>query len=149
VTVQAAYSKHRRDDIQPLRKDVAEIMRGYLAGRPRDRQLWPGTWPDVGAEMLRKDLEAAGLPYKDEDGRVLDFHGLRHTFISSLAASGLHPKVAQVLARHSTITLTMDYYTQLERVDIARDLERLPPPPQDNGKARPQIETERKGRRRA
>jgi len=42
---------------------------------------------------------------------VADFHSLRHTFISNLARGGVHPKVAQSLARHSTITLTMDRYS--------------------------------------
>jgi len=42
---------------------------------------------------------------------MADFHALRHTFITNLANSGVHPKVAQALARHSTITLTMDRYT--------------------------------------
>ena len=44
-------------------------------------------------------------------GRVLDFHSLRHTTASLLAASGAHPNVAQSVLRHSTITLTMDTYT--------------------------------------
>jgi integrase len=46
---------------------------------------------------------------------VVDFHALRHTFITSLAAAGVHPKTAQMLARHSTITLTMDRYTHTLR----------------------------------
>jgi hypothetical protein len=37
--------------------------------------------------------------------------------------------VAQVLARHSTITLTMDYYTRLEVRDVAGALDKLPEPP--------------------
>ena len=30
-----------------------------------------------GAEMLRVDLEAAGIPYRDASGLVFDFHALR------------------------------------------------------------------------
>jgi hypothetical protein len=29
---------------------------------------------------------------------VFDFHAIRHQFISSLAAAGVHPKTAQTLA---------------------------------------------------
>ena len=36
---------------------------------------------------------------------------MRHTFITNLANSGVHPKTAQALARHSTVTLTMDRYS--------------------------------------
>src|SRR5262249_4907943 len=63
------------------------------------------------AKMVRADLVVAGIPYRDDDGRVADFHSFRHTFISNLARGGVHPKVAQQLARHSTITLTMDRYS--------------------------------------
>jgi integrase len=126
ATVAAAYSKHRREDVQTLRKDVAEVMRAYLAGKPTDQRLWPGSWWKNAAEMLRIDLEAAGIPYEDAAGCVFDFHGTRHKFISDLAASGVHPKMAQVLARHSTITLTMDHYTHLELHDQTAALEKLP-----------------------
>ncbi len=40
-------------------------------------------------------------------------HALRHTFISNLARAGIHPKTAQALARHSTITLTLDRYSHV------------------------------------
>jgi integrase len=126
VTVQAGYSKHRREDVQPLRADVAQMMRQYIAGRPAERPLWPGTWTEAGAEMVRFDLAAAGIPYQDDAGRYFDFHALRGQFISFLAATGVHPKVAQVLARHSTITLTMDYYTHLDVLDVSGALDKLP-----------------------
>lgn len=126
VTVAAGYSKHRREDVQTLRKDVAEILRPYLAAKPADQPVWPGTWVDNAAEMLRLDLEPAGIPY-EEAGQVFDFHGTRHKFISDLAANGVHPKMAQILARHSTITLTMDHYTHLQLHDQTAALEKLPP----------------------
>ena len=43
------------------------------------------------------------------------------------------PKVAQMLARHSTITLTMDRYAHLGIVDLAEGLKRLPSLKKDNG----------------
>jgi len=48
---------------------------------------------------------------RDDAGRVADFHSLRHTFITNLANSGVHPKTTQTLARHGSISLTMDNYT--------------------------------------
>jgi hypothetical protein len=36
-------------------------------------------------------------------------------------------KVAQALARHSTITLTMDHYTHLDVLDVSGALDKLPP----------------------
>ena len=76
--------------------------------------------------MLRGDLDTAGIPYQDAAGRYFDFHAMRGQFISLLAAQGVHPKVAQALARHSTITLTMDYYTHLDVRDRSTALDKLP-----------------------
>jgi integrase len=49
----------------------------------------------------------------DDAGQVFDFHALRHQFITNLARAGVAAQVAQTLARHSTITLTMDRYSHV------------------------------------
>jgi len=129
VTVEAAYSKRRRRDVLPLRPDVAKALREHLTacGCGRGDRIWPGTWSNrASAKMIKKDLVIAGIPYEDADGRVFDFHSLRHQFISDLARCGVHPKEAQALARHSTITLTMDRYTHVGIVDLTAALDRLP-----------------------
>ena len=76
--------------------------------------------------MVEEDLQAAGIPYKDSAGRFFGFHALRHQFISSLAAAGVHPKVTQTLARHSDMRLTMNVYTHMGLVDVAGDLDKPP-----------------------
>ncbi len=152
VTVQAAYSKHRREDVLPLRGDVAAMLRAWLqekAQEPRGEAregskviqlktgpekktptlLWPGKWLEDPAEMLRRDLAKAGIAYQDAAGLFFDFHSLRHQFITTLTRSRVHPKEAQILARHSTIQLTMDRYTHLGLVDARDALENLPPLP--------------------
>jgi integrase len=126
VTVEAAYSKHRRQDVQPLPADVADLLRRYVEGKPAHARLWPSSWPRRAAEMLRHDLVAAGIPFVDEDGRVYDFHSLRHQFISDLVEAGVHPKDAQQLARHSTITLTMDRYAHVRPTKLHAALDQLP-----------------------
>jgi integrase len=136
VTVEAAYSKRRRRDVQPLRLDVAEMLAGYVKGKPSAATLWPGSWPADGAEILRQDLAAAGIPYVDADGLVYDFHALRHQFITDLAAAGVHPKDAQALARHSTITLTMDRYTHVRQANLRAALDKLPELPGPKPKRR-------------
>ena len=76
--------------------------------------------------MLRVDLCAAGIPYRDDQGRVLDFHALRGCYVTMLQRSGVHPKLAQELARHSDIRLTMQVYTHLRLHDLAGAVESLP-----------------------
>ncbi len=111
VTVEAAYAKNRREDTLPLRASTAALLRAHTAYRAPAAPVFD-MWRDKGAVMLREDLKAAKVKAEDERGRVVDFHALRHTFITSLANSGVHPRTAKDLARHSTITLTMDVYTK-------------------------------------
>jgi integrase len=131
VRVAAAYSKRRRDDVVPLHPSLVEPLRDWLAGKPADEQLWPGKWSKLrrGARMMRHDLFAAGIEYRDSDGRYADLHSLRATFITLLARSGVHPSVAQRLARHSTIRLTMDIYTKTTPEEAAQGVAALPPLP--------------------
>jgi len=166
IELEAAYSKRRRRDAQPIpewlvtkvmewlaTKPVSKAQtiplatKGATMKRPPSPKLWPGSWPDRAAEMLRADLAAAraawieeaptveeqqereessALQYEDQFGQVFDFHALRHQFISNLAAADVHPKVAQQLARHSSIELTMKRYTHLFSADVTGALDRLP-----------------------
>jgi len=146
VTVAAGYSKHRRQDVLPLRRDVAEALAEFLADKLPGRPAFP--MPDKPVKMVQRDLAAARakwlseegltdeerkrrnessfLAYRDTAGRVADFHALRHTFITRLAQSGIAPSVAKSLARHSTITLTIDRYTHTVIGDQRQALAVLP-----------------------
>jgi len=73
--------------------------------------------------MLRGDLEAAGVAYVDDLGRVLDFHGRRHSFVTNLSRAP--SRVARNLARHKTIAMT-DRYTHVRLNDERAALEMLP-----------------------
>ena len=150
LTVQAGYSKHRRTDVLPLRKDFAERIRKWIAGKPKVRPNEPllRVTNKRTADMLEEDLAAARekwieeahdkaerqrrerssfLAVRNEQGHVVDFHALRMTFITNLTRSGVAPKTAQLLARHSDINLTMNTYTMLGVMDQAAAIEALPP----------------------
>jgi integrase len=124
---------------------MAEAVAVFIAARPADARLF--AVPPRTAEMIQTDLAAAreawvkGAETKQEQearratafladtdgsGRVVDFHALRHTFITRLARSGVVPAVAKSLARHSTIILTMDHYTHTLIGDERAALDRLP-----------------------
>src|SRR4051794_40822803 len=84
VRVRAAYTKNGDEAVLPLRPDLCDLLRPYLAGRPAVAPVWPGTWVERSARMLRKDLERAEVAYVDDEGRYRDFHSLRHRFGSEL-----------------------------------------------------------------
>src|SRR6202008_3471937 len=122
ATVAAAYTKNKRLAVQPLPPDVAAALRGYLAGRTPGHPVWPGTGAEDGADMLRIDLEAAGVPYAVEgpDGPLFaDFHALRHSYVALLDQSGATLKEAMQLARHSDPKLTIAVYGRAQLHDLA------------------------------
>jgi len=77
----------------------------------------------------------------DPDGLYADFHSLRHWFITGLARASVSPKMAQTLARHSDIRLTLGVYTHSELTDRTAANEALPTPP--DGDLRGSGESER------
>ena len=91
------------------------------------------------AKTLRMNLQAAGIPEKDDAGRIVDFHALRYTTGTFLAAAGVHPKVAQSLMRHSDINLTMIRYSHVligQEAAAVAALPDLASPPREAYKAR-------------
>jgi hypothetical protein len=76
--------------------------------------------------MIRRDLAAAGLEYRDEDGLYADFHALRHSFISNLGRANVPLTMAQKLARHSKPELTSNVYTHIRISDKAAAIGLLP-----------------------
>jgi len=126
VRVRAGYSKHRETDTVPLREDLAEALRAHLSGRLPTGKAFGGRYrklTDRTADMLQVDLEAAGVPYVDQQDRVLDFHGLRHSFVTNLKHAP--SRVAQSLARHKSSAMT-DRYTHVRLNDERAALETLP-----------------------
>ena len=98
--------------------------------------------------ILHRDLVAAGIARRvevspgkwkidkrDERGRTVDVHSLRHTFGTLLSAAGVAPRTIQAAMRHSTIDLTMNVYTDSKLLDVAGAMEALPALPLVGGKA--------------
>jgi len=133
ITVEAAYSKRRRRDVQTIRADLADELRPWLATKPQNKLIFE-RMAKATARMLRTDLikarnkwiaaavdqeerlqreESDFLRHVDSSGKVLDFHAIRHTYISGIVAGNASVKVAQELARHSTARLTVDRYSHI------------------------------------
>src|SRR4029078_2439709 len=50
--------------------------------------------------ILDRDLKLAGIPKKDERGRTLDVHALRHSFSTLLSKGGVAPGPTQGALGH-------------------------------------------------
>ena len=125
VHIEACNAKGKKSDDLILIPETARAIQAHLAGKgPQDRAFRMPVPQNV-TKMLKGDLEAAEIPYTDASGRDADFHALRHTFITNLARAGVHPVVAQKLARHSDIQLTMRFYSHVLRESEVDAMKRL------------------------
>ena len=67
---------------------------------------------------------------------------MRHLFITSLERAGVKPKMAQTLARHSDIRLTLCVYTHVELSDCSAAIESLPGLPREKHDVNPRFPDE-------
>ncbi len=150
AALEAADEKAGRGADLPLRDDLANDLRRWLADRleavraearasggplpvtlPNDAPLF--NVPTGLVRIFDADLAAADIPKRDDRGRSVDVHALRHTFASHLSKAGVSPRTAQAALRHSTIDLTMSTYTDPQLLDVAGAMDVLPSLPLDDG----------------
>lgn len=108
LKVLASCSKHRREDNIPVHRSLSSQLHDWLIDAEPDKPLFPKLDKRKTFRMIAKDLEQAGIAYKNDDGDA-DFHALRHTFISQLLQDGATVIEAKNLARHSDVQMTMRY----------------------------------------
>ena len=152
IVLDAADEKNREGSTLPLRSDLAADLAAWVkeleqrcrgdagdsdgplclpmteapaASRlPADTPLF--TVPKALVKILDRDLTMAGIDKRDERGRTIDVHAMRHTFGTLLSKGGVAPRTAQAAMRHSTIDLTMNTYTDPKLLDVAGALDALP-----------------------
>jgi integrase len=103
---------------------VAELKKLRAPGMPSNSLALAGRMPTM--NKMREHLAAAGIPFKDDQGRRLDFHALRMTFDTNLAIAGVSDAVRMKLMRHKSPRLTLETYTDSEKVPVAASLAKLP-----------------------
>ena len=137
IRVPAKSAKSKRDQSVALPESLAQELR---ASRPADSAATEpvvpqGAFPN--SATFQADVKAAGIERADAEGRVVDMHALRTTYITWLAVTGAHPKAAQALARHASIETTMGRYTDLSLIDMGGTVNRLPLPKAKRRRGRP------------
>jgi integrase len=122
----AADEKNREGNKIPLRADLVADLRAWIRENrlAMDAKLF--TVPEKLIKIFNRDLKAAGIAKKDERGRTLDVHALRHSFSTLLSKGGVAPRTAQAAMRHSKIELTMNTYTDPALLDVQAALDVLP-----------------------
>ncbi len=139
IVLNAADEKNRQGSTSPPRHDLANDLREWLSDTPnaptirlRDRGVKSDgkrplfTVPAGLVRILDRDVFSAGIDKRDERGRTVDVHALRHSFGTLLSKGGVAPRTAQAAMRHSKIDLTMNVDTDPKLLDVQGTLNALP-----------------------
>lgn len=122
-------TKNGKVAFQVLPPDVADELWQYIAGKAVGTPIWPGTWHDRGADMIRSDAGHAGLTLDVQTPtgvHVLDFHSLRGTLGVMLETANIPLKTRQTILRHSDPRLNLNRYTNLTAEATTEAMNALP-----------------------
>jgi integrase len=115
IVARAATTKNRHEAIVPLHPKLVEEFRRIPSGSVSpDERVFKECSNNY--RFIRHDIEKAGLEVIDAKGRKIDFHSLRYTFATRLAAQGISQRLAQELMRHSDPRLTANIYTDVSKL---------------------------------
>jgi len=125
IKLDAMFCKGRRDAVQHITMSLASRLADYLAGRePTDPMFDLKTYKT--AVMIKDDAVKAGLPLKDDEGRELVFHSLRHTLRTELVRARLTEAIIDNIMRHKPQGIGSRFYSHLTDFEIREGVERLP-----------------------
>lgn len=131
LTLRPRATKSKCADSLPVHPQLADELRAWRPGNAGPTDLVFGTVPNM--KCLRADLALAGIPDQDEAGRYVDFHGLRVSLSTMLAANRVSPRAAQALMRHTAPRLTAGVYTDEKLLSLAAELGTVPAVPGNCG----------------
>ncbi len=122
--LRAEATKARRADRLPLLSVILEEMRKFRPPYWKANMLvFPRGVPDV--DTLHRDMDKAGIPLKDNEGRPAGIHTFRRTFITFLQNTDAHSRVIKQLARHKSLRLTDWTYTDTTKLPLQEGIDKL------------------------
>jgi integrase/recombinase XerC len=113
ISLKVKDNQHRnKTHVVPMHASLAPLLKRRCEGKARTEPVFDVPPTRTAAKLLRADCTAAGI-----DTHHIDFHALRHTFITTLAKANIHPNVVQALAGHANVATTLGFYTHFKRDD--------------------------------
>ena len=127
VTVRASVSKNHKLACLPLHPDlVTELLQFRPANAQAGDLVFDGLMPHSVA--FNAHLKAVGILKTDSQGRVVDFHSLRHTFCTNLHRAGVPQREAMELMRHNDPRLTANTYADVSLFSLRGAVAKLSVP---------------------
>lgn len=116
LCLEARSTKAKRGDIIPLASKIVPLLARWVEGKAMEDYVVEV--PENLLKIFNRDLEFAGIPKADDQGRVIDIHALRMSLGTNLLRNGVPLLNVQKIMRHSTPTLTANLYTDVSLLDL-------------------------------
>jgi integrase len=126
IQLRAETTKSLRADRIVIHPQLQPILRSLRAARVKLDDPVVAHVPD--SRVVAADLEFAGIaPMVEHEGQkvYVDFHALRKTFSTMMAAANISPRVRQAQMRHSNPNLTENVYMDTSLLPIADEMTKL------------------------
>lgn len=112
----------------PLRMEIVEQLKA-LRPKPDEahslaKPVFWFRWPTY--DLLRGDLQRAGIERLDALGRSVHFHSFRKTWQTLGVRYGINQRVAQEVLGHSDANLTAKVYTDVPALALHAEIAKLP-----------------------
>lgn len=127
ILLKAGDEKAKRGARQPFKQSLGMKIADWMQKQNKQQKdfLFDFT-PQKLLTSFEADYKHAGIERCGDDGRTLDVHCLRRTYGTLMARAGVPLTTVQRLMRHSTPELTAKLYIDVEPIDIADALKKLP-----------------------
>ncbi len=123
LAVRASTTKNGKNAVIPLH---AELIDALTRIKPANAEPNARVFAVPTIKEYRADLKRAEIAYEDARRARADFHALRVTFGTLMMLSGVNPRTAQELMRHSDIKLTTQIYTDANLLPTSAAIHSLP-----------------------
>lgn len=102
-------NKNRKKTAKPMPPRLAAAVWELCKGKDPDALVFDWFKPKQAVKRLRRNMARAGVPLKDDQGRVRDFHSIKGSFGSALDTLGEDPVVIQRALDHADFKQTLAY----------------------------------------
>lgn len=124
IQLRAETTKSRRADQIALHPQLAEALRQSKPAEVRSGELVFASLPDMKA--MRADLRLADIDPGDATVGFVDFHSLRMSLSTMMAAHGMSQRSRQAQMRHTDPRLTEVTYVDARLLPVAAELGSIP-----------------------
>ena len=135
VRVRASSAKKRREAQLPLHPDAVTLL---LKHKPASVLGTDRVFVLPSRKTFLNDLEAAGIPFTDDQRKKLTLHSLRYTTATWLARTQTPMRVTQKIMRHLDPRMTANVYTDATLLPVRNAVESMPGLLPISGRRRPE-----------